>query len=55
MYIALRLRRGGLIKSSGRSPELLFSKLLIASKKANRNIRYHILNRREGTIAPKCF
>jgi len=55
MYIALRLRRGGLIGSSGTPPELLFSERFIASKKANRIIRYHILDRRMSIAAPKCF
>jgi hypothetical protein len=55
MYIALRLRRGGLIWSNGTPQELLFSKRFIAWKKANRSIRYHILDRRMTIVAPKCF
>ncbi len=54
MYIALRLRRGGLIWSSV-TPCVLFAKRSIASKRANRSIRYHNLDRRLAIVVPKCF
>jgi hypothetical protein len=55
MYIALRLRRGGLIGAASRPPELLFSKAFYRFEKANRSIRYHNLDRHPGIVVPKCF
>jgi len=55
MYIALRFRQGGLIWISGRPPELQFGQAFYVSSEANRSIRYHILDRRIGNVALKCF